>query len=78
MYLKNLNALYIDMQKNGADSVVFAAHWQWLPALKNTMTLINVIFVVGIGTLPENLFERRTATKVCCTFLLKKSKCVKN
>ena len=176
MYLKNLNALYIDMQKNGADSVVFAAQVEghpfscafatvtgefhlfvttlgedpftidiqvdsnfnvanglYLPnglyeklahylgikkgrgapfrpisfiqkldsvtptkyngncparhdvaalamaaSPENTMTLINVIFVVGIGTLPENLFERRTATKVCCTFLLKKSKCVKN
>lgn len=32
MYLKNLNALYIDMQKNGADSVVFAAQVEWFAA----------------------------------------------
>ena len=31
MYLKNLNALYIDMQKNGADSVVFAAQVEGHP-----------------------------------------------
>lgn len=31
MYLKNLNALYVDMQQNDADSVVFAAQVEGHP-----------------------------------------------
>lgn len=54
MYLKNLNALYIDMQKNGADSVVFAAQVEGHPfsCVFATVTGEFHLFVTTLGEDP--------------------------
>ena len=62
MYLKNLNALYVDMQKNDADSVVFAAQVEGHP------------FSLSGARIPVTLVMGRIAPSlpfynvVCCSF----------
>lgn len=55
MYLKNLNALYIDMQKNGADSVVFAAQVEGHP-FSCAFATVTGEFHLFVTTLGENPF----------------------
>ena len=45
MYLKNLNALYVDMQQNDADSMVFAAQVEGHPFSGTSFTTpSNTVF----------------------------------
>lgn len=55
MYLKNLNALYIDMQKNGADSVVFAAQVEGHP-FSCAFATVTGEFHLFVTTLGEDPF----------------------
>ena len=54
MYLKNLNALYVDMQQNDADSVVFAAHVEGHPFSCTFAKVIGTLhlFVTALGQNP--------------------------
>lgn len=54
MYLKNLNALYVDMQKNDADSVVFAAQVEGHPFSCTFAKVIGTLhlFVTALGQNP--------------------------
>lgn len=51
MYLKNLNALYVDMQQNDADSVVFAAQVEGHPFSCTFAKVIGTLhlFVTALG-----------------------------
>lgn len=54
MYLKNLNALYVDMQQNDADSVVFAAQVEGHPFSCTFAKVIGTLhlFVTALGQNP--------------------------
>ncbi len=54
MYLKNLNALYIDMERNGADSVVFAVQVENHPFSCTFATVIGEfhLFATALGENP--------------------------
>lgn len=54
MYLKNLNALYVDMQQNDADSVVFAAQVEGHPFSCTFATVTSEfhLFVTALGKNP--------------------------
>lgn len=54
MYLKNLNALYVDMQQKDADSVVFAAQVEGHPFSCTFAKVIGTLhlFVTALGQNP--------------------------